>query len=169
MLLLPPPLLLSPPPRCRPPPPVPPPPFLLPPFLLLSSSFSLSASSFCSSTSTPSFTSSSSTTTSSQRHTHNIHIGSYLMLSCAKTQRYHPVNTLQCFHTRKNHAQATLGFGLSLEFYPRLAGDSSSNSPARLAYAHTTSDLLSYDAFEAHGLRTNLWKADFTHWFPVSE
>ena len=89
---------------------------------------------------------------------------SFLLHSCPRAAEHHDANTICCFHTRKNHTQATLGFGLNLEFYPRAAGD---KSPARLAYVHTTSDIISYDAYEAHGLRQNLWKAPFTHWFPA--
>ena len=88
----------------------------------------------------------------------------YLLHSSPRAAALHAQNTIRCFHTRKNHTQATLGFGLNLEFYPRLEGQ---KGPARLAYVHTTSDIISLDAFEAHGLRNTLWKTPFSHWFPA--
>jgi len=64
--------------------------------------------------------------------------------------------------TQASYSEEVLGVGVNLEHY-----DGQRDNPDKLAYVHTTLDLIGETAVGHLKVRKNVWKLPFTHWIPL--
>ena len=72
---------------------------------------------------------------------------------------------LRCFHSKADLGEDVLGVGVNLEHYPRRGGDAEGS--AKVAYAHSSMDLVGYCSFHHEKLRRDVYKQPFSHWMPL--